>query len=89
MTVAFGTPALQWLNKKNPEAGALGAPVRRLILTGRGTVGGRNRQVGPNEPALAGPPVDEVDGRHKSADFSAWHIGGLLETQPELLFLTD
>jgi hypothetical protein len=26
--------------EKNPEAGALGAPVRRLILTGRGDVGG-------------------------------------------------
>ena len=26
--------------EKNPEAGALGAPVRRLILTGRGGVGG-------------------------------------------------
>ena len=56
--VAFGTPALQWLNKKNPEAGALGAPVRRLILTERWVSGdGFGRAYNHKKPASS--PAEE------------------------------
>jgi hypothetical protein len=53
--------------KKNPEAGALGAPVRRLILTGRRGVGGRDRPVGPVAAKLVSPSFNKIDPRHKTA----------------------
>ena len=63
---ALRTPAvtLGHLKKKNPEAGALGAPVRRLLLTGRGGIGGRDRPVGPSAERLASPPGQRSDAHH-------------------------
>jgi hypothetical protein len=56
------------LPKKNPEAGALGAPVLRLVLAGRPGVGGTRekpfRSV-PNHHTLGSLRLKEVDARHK------------------------